>query len=141
MLTSASAAVIGHSLGGMWTALIAAVAALSGVGLGKWLDVAGDKRRWLREEKLSAYSEFEAASMEHFVGGIGGAVKGSSERVQALRRLGDAEARISLVGSKGCVVAARSVGAETYKKPANPDLLTAALIAFRLECRKDLGTP
>jgi hypothetical protein len=49
----------------MMTAVVAALAALSGVALGKVLDVLADSRRWLRDRRADAYGAFLGAAARY----------------------------------------------------------------------------
>lgn len=53
----------------MMTALIAAVAALAGVALGRFLDVWSESRRWLREYRSVGYAAF-LGSAERYLSGV-----------------------------------------------------------------------
>lgn len=53
----------------METAVVAALAALAGVALGRLLDVWGETRRWLREYRSVGYAAFLGAA-ERYLSGV-----------------------------------------------------------------------
>lgn len=46
----------------LWPIVIPGVTALGGVALGRWLDVAGEGKRWKRDQRTKAYASFTAAA-------------------------------------------------------------------------------
>jgi hypothetical protein len=84
----------------MWGAIVAAIAALGGVALGKLLDVRSEARRWRREQKTEAYASLAGAARAYLAGAQGAEDLTYWATSAAAVALDTAHGAVKIVGSK-----------------------------------------
>src|SRR6188508_1311256 len=94
----------------LWPIAIPGLTALGGVAVGKWLDVAGERRRWLRDQSMKAYADFTASAESLVVHLSQDYYDGMQLKFRdAFARVGEAAAQVDVFGDDDAVLAARDI--------------------------------